>query len=194
MRFSTPYHLGYDPSIRLLHENAEEAQYEVVISSATEERVYRTISLLSNTNIDSILGRGTRVWKSHRIENGVEIGEPVALKDSWVDASEGREGTTYANILASATDSKKLETLKKYLLTVVTHGDVFIGDVLDQTRLPPTTSNSLREHKGPVTPGSLIARQIHYRIVYEEVCESSLHSSSSLRHIFKALGDACICK
>lgn len=190
------HELGFDPSVCLHHDDANGRQYEITVSSAAEQQVYRTLSLLSNTTPNAILGRGTRVWKAVRVENGTETGEPVALKDAWVDDDESREGTTYTNILASTTSSKTTETLKKYLLTVLSDGDVFVNGVLDCTRTilpqsadnPPHTDTN-NEYQCSVRPPS---RHIHYRIVYEEVCGQSLHYVSSLHTVFKALGDACI--
>lgn len=190
------HELGFDPSVCLLRDDANGHQYDITVSSAAEQTVYRTVSVLSDTTPDAIVGRGTRVWKAIRVENGTETGEPVALKDSWVDGGGGREGTTYTNILASTTGSKVTEILKKYLLTVLLDGDVFVNGVMDCTRiiLPQSADNSSHtdpdnENQRSVRPPS---RQAHYRVVYEEVCEASLHYVASLHTVFKALGDACI--
>ena len=202
--YAEPHELGFDPSIRLLPGDAEEVQYEITILCGTEEHVYRTISLLANTNPDIIHGRGTRVWKAMKIENGAEVGEPIALKDSWVDDELEREGTTYENILSSSSSSKTQATLRKNLLTVLAHGEVLINGVVDQVQA--TLSLGIKAEPGPSSSKNaefisimerqhllnVTYRQIHYRIAYKEVCGSHLHYASSLHRIFKALGDACI--
>ena len=69
-------------------------QYEISVrSTAGDVAVYRTIQSLDESGNSHLLGRGTRVWKAVRVQDGRDIGSPVALKDAWVEGSRQREGS-----------------------------------------------------------------------------------------------------
>ena len=69
-----------------------EPRYEVTVRAPTgEETCYRTIKLLSAAATAHLLGKGTRVWKAVRLVDGEPTGDPVVLKDSWVDEDRRRE-------------------------------------------------------------------------------------------------------
>ncbi|KAJ3555679.1 hypothetical protein NM688_g2445 [Phlebia brevispora] len=173
--------LGFDPSIRLLDTKCVPSQYEVKVNSAAgDEHIYHTLDMLSPGDAD-IVGRGTRVWKAVRINDGKAVGDPVALKDSWVSNRHDREGDVRARISESAAGSGHQTDLERSLLTVLAHGDVSVDGVVDCTR-PSTVTGEAEELCG--------RGQVHYRIVYKEVCES-LRSTASLFKVFKALGDVC---
>ncbi|KAF7795020.1 hypothetical protein EIP86_006164 [Pleurotus ostreatoroseus] len=201
--FAEIHDLGLDPSMQLLDDTkSQDAQYLVTVrTSDGGKMVYRTMSILSDTDRDSLLGRGTRVWEAVKMENGIEVGETVVLKDSWVDVSREREGATDARIRESATDDEHIAALKIILLTILAHGDVFVEQAPDFTKLLP--ADNIRQDasqagpsRQPLSTGvhstrsSTPRRRAHYRIVYQEVCRP-LHAVTSLFSVFKALGDAC---
>lgn len=92
--YAEPQDVGFDPTMTLLKQEDGTARYDILVRSETgEEQLYRTLELLHNQGAEYLVGRGTRVWKAVKIENGEEVGEPVVLKDAWVDHHRKREGT-----------------------------------------------------------------------------------------------------
>ncbi|KAJ3554316.1 hypothetical protein NM688_g3173 [Phlebia brevispora] len=192
--YADPRDLGFDLTVRLLEDDATEPRYEIEVRSSAEEvQVYRTLEVLSQGGQNTV-GGAARVWKAVKVENGEEVGEPVALKDSWVWEDRKREGHVDSSIRASCADDEQKAALGKSLLTVLAHGDVLIDGATDRTRAavtPPKASGKVPDSLGrdPVTQPYDRSR-IHYRIVYKEVCEP-LRSTSSLYTVFKTLSDAC---
>ncbi|KAF7795043.1 hypothetical protein EIP86_006187 [Pleurotus ostreatoroseus] len=149
-------------------------------------------SYFIDEKISNVNSRGTRVWKAVKVENGTVIGDPVALKDCWVDSHREREGNINARIRSSATLEVPTRILPLSLMTVLCHGDVLVSGTKDSTRIlrshesGPSHSrgtNDNREHQ------SSPAHQIHYRIVFQEI-GSDLDGATSLWVIFRALMDA----
>ena len=195
--FARPHELGFDPTMTPVPQPDGTLQYDIVVRSADgEKQVYRTQELLSISRIDYPVGKGTRVWKAVKLENGAERGEPVALKDSWVDEHRTREGYTIASINKSAVEDELTEAIKTALLTVETHGDVVVEGLLDRTRPFPTEDASTNSPAEASTSSSSCASPhhteslVHYRIVFKEVCEP-LAEESSISRIFRALVDIC---
>ncbi|KAF7790466.1 hypothetical protein EIP86_001421 [Pleurotus ostreatoroseus] len=90
--FARPDQLGWDPTMERV-EIGDQAQYQITVHSSDGDTLnYRTLGVLSDSGASRLLSRGTRVWKAVRIVNGEETGEPVALKDVWVDSDREREG------------------------------------------------------------------------------------------------------
>ncbi|KAJ3555678.1 hypothetical protein NM688_g2446 [Phlebia brevispora] len=188
--------LGFDPSISTLSNESGRLQYEITVRSTSgEDYVYHTLDVLSSGDSD-ILGRGTRVWKAIRIEDGKPSGEPVVVKDSWVSDRRDREGHINASIRESAGTEELKEIFDRSLLTVVAHGDVLIDGALDHTRVSLTqdidlSSGSSASEEQDVLKTRRDRRLVHYRIVYKEVCDHSLDSISSLYRLFSVLEEAC---
>lgn len=65
--------------------------------------------------------------------DGLEIGEPMVLKDCWIDCDRLREGDIMEAVLASAKGTEHEAVLRRALLTTIMHGDVHIGDEIDKT-------------------------------------------------------------
>jgi hypothetical protein len=83
--------------------------------------------------VEALRGRGTRVFEAYRLEGDKEVGAPVAIKDAWVDDDRPREAAILTRLLEEASgDDKGL--VKRYFLTVLSHGNVMIGDKVDHTR------------------------------------------------------------
>ena len=110
-------------------------QYDIAVGQADGTcQTYRTKSLLSDGGGVYLHGRGTRVWRAVRMENGEESGEVVALKDSWVDEYREREAAINSRILDAASTQGERDGLKDLMVNVASHGDVFIAGALDRTR------------------------------------------------------------
>ena len=91
------------------------------------------------------------MWSAIRIENGREVGEPIALKDAWVDDYRAREGTICSEILTSALSDIGRRNLQSVMPTVLLHGDVFVAGAQDETLF--------------VTVARRRTIQTHYRVV-----------------------------
>ena len=187
-----------------------ERQYDITVRSARgTEEVYRTLQLLACPERYRPKSRGTRVWKAVRLENGEPCGEPVVLKQAWVDVTREREGTMHTNILQAALSEECQSSLQDSLLTTLTHGDVFVAGRQDCTRRVPVddtddvddaeSASDLADHtasyvsstKGRVTSWwSSTIQQVYYRAVYKEI-GVPLHHLSSLKTVFSVLAEAC---
>ncbi|KAJ3559785.1 hypothetical protein NM688_g130 [Phlebia brevispora] len=186
--FAEHHQVGYDPTITVIKWDEDDVQCEIAVQTIPgEEHRYRTLQPLSGQEQEYLIGRGTRVWKVIRIEDGHEVGEPVVLKEAWVDSHREREGFIQSRIRAAGASTEYAEALKKALVTVLCHGDVFVDGAQDATR-------SLSEHDpsnvdNAADDSDLFGkRQVHYRIVFKEV-GTPLHDVTSLATVYKALGD-----
>ncbi|THH04754.1 hypothetical protein EW146_g10093, partial [Bondarzewia mesenterica] len=217
---ATRYLVGWDPTIAA-HEVGGKIYYDYTVQSAGGiETVYRTKKILSDIGADALRGRGTRVWEAVKLEGGKEVGEPVALKDVWIDHDRMREGNILEVLRKSALAPDVAERLEDCLLTVECHGDVIIGGSPDHTRdlmmrgkevkesiTVSTARNAVKSSGSKVATGSYIVAEdyhaqrkaksikyhpkIHYRIVFKEVCES-LFAITSLSVVFHVLSWATI--
>lgn len=181
------HELGFDPTMVALPPDSEgNLQYDITVHSGRNTvQVYRTLDVIFDAGSDRVLGRGTRVWKAVRVEGDNPVGEPVVLKESWVDAYRAREGDIDVRIRMAAlklTDDDRTR-LNDVLLTILDHGDVRIGDKTDRTPLLEPS----RKRKRKVSPNE---GQAHYRAVYQEVC-TSLRDETSLSAVFDALIVIC---
>lgn len=126
----------------LLMQDDGAAQYNILVRSETgEEQAYRTLELLYEQGAEYLVGRGTRVWKALKIENGEEVGEPVVLKDAWVDHHREREGTINSRVRESAITRNHRDVFDMGLLTILSHGDVFVAAAPDRTPWLPQGSD-----------------------------------------------------
>lgn len=211
--YATPQQLGWDPTM----VRQKNGQFDITVWSSTgQQSRYRTIKLLSNKDVDSTFGRGTRVWAVKELDSkGRQFGPELALKDNWIDSDRMREGFVYADLLKGYPDHAS-NPLCNFFLTVVTHGDVLIGGEQDNTetlilraslphdtplfdfgqarkRTIDATGNYRASEVGgdaPVEP-QLRSPRVHYRIVFKEVCKP-LFELSSLGDVFTALSHACV--
>ncbi|KAF9811597.1 hypothetical protein IEO21_06522 [Rhodonia placenta] len=136
--YASPSGLGWDTTMRCVTNGAEvddgSTRYDIdVRSSDGTTTTYRTIRLLSDTGSEYLRGKGTRVWLVRKMEDGVECGEPLVLKDSWVDSNLQTEGDNLHTIRNCETDPPTGDLLDKYLLTVSCHGKVYVDGKLDHT-------------------------------------------------------------
>ena len=167
--------------------------------------------MLSDRGASSLLGRGTRVWKAVRIVDGLECGDPVALKDAWVEGSRVREGENNERLKQSRVFVESEASFRSHFLTVECHGDVLVAGAQDCTAqlfttVPDPDADTLQSSSSEGTgtdvtsgPDKLPRRsgsshsQVHYRIVFKEV-GLPLAEITSLRTIFKVLSDVALCE
>ncbi|PSR97286.1 hypothetical protein PHLCEN_2v4349 [Hermanssonia centrifuga] len=199
--FAQRHQLGWDPTMKVLADSKQSTKYEITVRSENgEENTFRTWHSLSDSSTEQLLGRGTRVWKAIRTQDGKDCGEPVALKDAWVDHDREREGDVFTRLRQSGISAAHTVVLDKCFLTVQCHGDVFISGNRDCTVawLPSISQATPAANGAPVAgPSSAISadvphrQQAHYRVVFEEVGKP-LANETSLCTVFKILAGAAI--
>ncbi|PSS18947.1 hypothetical protein PHLCEN_2v3163 [Hermanssonia centrifuga] len=183
--FAEAHQLGWDPTMKSLADG----RIEIAVQSGNDgEALYRTINLLSDIGSADLIGRGTRVWKAVKMVNGEEFGEPVALKDSWVDYSRKREGAIHERIRESILATAQAELFTRHFLTVECYGDVLVLDEQDRTRPPQDHSLSSSPELALTSIHTSEYHQVHHRIVFKEV-GLPLSKVTSLLEVFNALGD-----
>ena len=191
-------------------------QYDITLHAEDgKNRVYRTQEVLSEPT--SARGKGTWVWKAVSLEEGVELGEPVVLKDCWMERGRPSEGDIMERICATLRPPLGHDQPSLSLLTIECHGDVFLDDsrdVLDCTRslgdmafapylLLPVSGRSHSADGSTTTTESTTTDEddvshrhwktpiprSHYRIVFKELC-TPLSDETSPVTIFSALANA----
>ena len=169
-------------------------QYDISVRSPDGHlTVYRTLDIIADRGAKNLRSKGTRVWKAVRLDDGVPVGEPVALKDCWVE-TEGREADIIAKLLQSPL-FVAMPDYARFFLTTDSHGDVFIDGK------PETTAICSRMNKkqppGYIKPDDELTELVpmfhffHYRIAFKEIGES-LNLCTSLATVFSVLADASI--
>ncbi|XP_006457559.1 hypothetical protein AGABI2DRAFT_123416 [Agaricus bisporus var. bisporus H97] len=109
--YATREQMGYDPTVHRIKDNEPRYVYEIPTDKGT--RYFKTIHLLAYRKGHSITGRKTRVWKAvevkgfkgNAINEELNGGKEVALKDVWLD-----EGST--------TEKEKLDVIFECLRTI----------------------------------------------------------------------------
>lgn len=195
--YAEPHELGWDLTMVMSHDGQ---QVDItVFSEHTSPIVYRTLELLSGSSTQGFGGRGTRVWKAVKLEDGHECGEPVALKDCWVDPACKPEAKNIEAIREATSTAEARSTIDRLLPDVVCHGDVFVDvglKILDYTRIFAFTEQTEQQTSCARTRCDITREQqqrraksplVHYRIVYKQVGQNTLHQESSLATIFGSL-------
>ncbi|KDN39675.1 hypothetical protein RSAG8_08703, partial [Rhizoctonia solani AG-8 WAC10335] len=117
---ATDAELGYDPNVVALPSNDPNSEpvYDITIhnSNTGTMSVYRTVEIISGVGVGSMVGRGTRVWKARRVENGEPAGPFYALKVIWVHSDRLAEDVLLKEI------KEKQPSYSQYFLTPVDHG------------------------------------------------------------------------
>lgn len=137
--YAEEHELGWDPTVEYCPAVGECGAFYIYTVHSTNERGeveatrFKTLECLSNLGAQALRGRGTRVWKVRKWADNQEIGEPMVLKDCWIDCDRLREGDIMEAVLASAKGTEHEAVLRRALLTTIMHGDVHIGDEIDQT-------------------------------------------------------------
>lgn len=195
--YAEPHELGWDSTMVMSHDGH---QVDITVSSQNARpSVYRTMELLSDLSTQGFEGRGTRVWKAIRLEDGRECGEPVALKDCWVNPACAPEAESIEAIREAASTAEARSTLDCLLPNVECHGDVLIDvdlKILDYTRIFAFMDQTERQNPGAHSRHEILREQqqrktkaslVHYRVVYKQVGRNTLHQESSLATIFGSL-------
>lgn len=101
---------------------------QYILSVRVDEQVFRrfvTVSPISLSGADGIIGRGTRVWAARELlDNGEQSDDIVAIKDYWIDADQEREGDVVQSIMDAAPDEAGRAKLKNHIVDILCHGDV----------------------------------------------------------------------
>jgi hypothetical protein len=246
--FANESELGWDPTIQreripeqvlsspggssseLEQEQVDATRYRITVHTRPAgddghecpvvETVYRTTRIIFDYGADALRGRGTRVFEARRLEDNVEVGEPVVIKDVWVDDDREREDRILSQLFDEADDKDK-ELVKKYFLTVLACGDVIIGGKVDHARdlitrgkdiptdckfyLPTKALNPRTEHLSSTGPAQSwdefelsrappeTHRQFAPKVHYRIVFKEvgkPLHEVRNLRNGFQLLVDA----
>jgi hypothetical protein len=113
LSFATEVELGYDPTITRVIQGTEEYHLRIQVKS----RTFITRKVLVDFAADSLLGRGTRVWRGHFED---EYDKVCVLKDMWVDTDRPTEGDILRD-LASAFELNPYPNtvFNDYFLTVI---------------------------------------------------------------------------
>jgi Fungal protein kinase len=136
--YASEVDLGWDPTIHRSVSANSSVRYKITVHQREAggklvEMSYLTTRLLYDSGAEALRGRGTRVFEAYRLEGDDEVGAPVAIKDVWLDDDRPREGATLTRLLEEASEDDK-PLVKKYFLTVLSDGDVRIGNKVDNTR------------------------------------------------------------
>src|ERR1700722_14511554 len=201
LSFASEIDLGWDPSIQRVLVDGKMC-YEIKVHEKQDEQifqsVYRTFKVVSDVGAIGLRGRGTRVFLAHPLdENGEVDGDPVVLKDVWVDVTRPREGQIREALLEAA-DEQDREVLKTHTMTIQDSGDVFINGEPDNTHtmlrklsipnratfclqpavhLPRNSylgegENSQRDYafqRAPHSPHRTYPDKVHHRVVFREI-------------------------
>jgi Fungal protein kinase len=105
--------LGWDPTVECYYHGSR-VYYDITVHSRINnevtERSYRTSQTLSDRSADALRGRGTRVFKARLLDaEGNETGNPVALKDVWLDNNRDREGDIMEEICNEVSSEDKIK-------------------------------------------------------------------------------------
>ncbi|KAJ3780436.1 hypothetical protein GGU11DRAFT_730966 [Lentinula aff. detonsa] len=130
--FSSAENMGWDPTITFSHlDSHNRRQYNIIVN----ERVYKTVTTLSDYSADNPLGRATRVWKVQDAQGNTRV-----LKDLWLEHVRLEEHQIYENILKDVENSatpqhkeKARNTVAKHLLTPLEHCRVKVSGITDTT-------------------------------------------------------------
>jgi hypothetical protein len=134
--------LGIDPTVKVVKDSDPvNLQYDYTVRVVTksdgsggdrvESHIYRTEHMINYDGAKSLRGRGTRIWKVHRVvDEKVDKTQPGVLKDFWVDDDRIPE----TEILEKIKNQPGLpEGFKDMFLTPISTGDVYINDKRDST-------------------------------------------------------------
>lgn len=202
--------IGLDPTIV---RSCDGQSYDIILGSQNSDpRTYRTCGLLFFTGKEllstgeellttsiELHGRMTRVWKAVRVKDGREVGEPVVLKDTWVNAPGPFEGDVLADLVADLPEDERLK-IRGHLPSVECHGNVYPYN--DRTTADSgcifAVSDDLSEQWSDTRGQPLWYRAItqkkdlvHYRIVFKDVCKP-LDKETSLAAVFRALSQIAL--
>ncbi|CCO31396.1 hypothetical protein BN14_05437 [Rhizoctonia solani AG-1 IB] len=147
---ANPIQLGYDPSIKIAPPTGTEPSYDITVYNPDtgETTIYRTTRMLSDIGVDSMVGRGTRVWKVQKLVNGVPTLPEYVLKDTWVYADREAEHIMLIEI------REEQPSYAQHFLTPLDYGYVPLDPNLPS--VPDNTDNMLGGRKSLRPTGKVI--------------------------------------
>ncbi len=180
--------IGLDPT---MDSSKDGNSYDItVFPQDGNTRKYRTLGLIAQVG-STLRSRVTRVWKAVRIEDGREVGEPVVLKDTWMDSERSSEGEILSNIVGDLPVEDQ-DKSRDFFPAIECHGKVYLDyerNALDAARSFTMADPSTEQLPDAQPLWHKIATQkgpVHYRIVFKDVCKP-LNKETSLATIFRAL-------
>ncbi|KAJ1309334.1 hypothetical protein OPQ81_006114 [Rhizoctonia solani] len=218
MMVATRVDLGYDPNMQTVVSNDEnsEPSYDITIHNPDngETNTYRTVGILSDVGADSMVGRGTRVWRVRQLVDGRLLGPEYALKDVWVHEDRVAEHELLWKIRREQAASSR------HFLTPIDHAFVPLNpttpDILDNTNNTLGRPKNLKPTKVqlhikiPVVPMSRASRSKSQRTGtrsgsrdsvghsddipnspdegHRKLCHLSQHPRKHYRIVFKEIG------
>lgn len=211
LTYAEEHQVGWDTTMKLLavpdSSPIQELMYDITVRAASGNVVYRTKRLINDIGARSIRGRGTRVWEANKVTDGAVTGDPVALKDSWVDADRMREADILQRLKSAGTGEDFDFVFSNTTLGVECYGDVFIDDRPDHTRQThtvrqaasgkfyplPLVNNAASFFSETVAPKSFALKltEQHHRAVFNMV-GSSLYEQNDPYVVFMALAQITI--
>ncbi|OSX58053.1 hypothetical protein POSPLADRAFT_1061146 [Postia placenta MAD-698-R-SB12] len=197
MMYANEAEVGWDPTIAYVLQDGEfvpgedgAPQLEILVQdeSRKPDVWYRTHRVLADHGAHGGPGRGTRVWEAYELtgQHGEKRGNPVALKDSWIDHNRPKEGQTMEDIHTSVKQSnpKDYKRLQKSLLTVLRHGAVSV-QIGRRWEVDHTRDLMRREFDVPPDHGSFKLRELYEDGINSEnikSMESSFPSNAGTGH------------
>ncbi|KAG8689022.1 hypothetical protein FRC11_004280 [Ceratobasidium sp. 423] len=170
--------LGYDLDIEAVspHDENLEPSYDITIHNPDTKKktVYRTIGIISDVGADSMVGRGTRVWKVRKFENGHLIGPIYALKDVWVHEDRDPEHLIIQKI------REQEPKYSRYFLTPIDFGFAPLNSA--SPSIPDSTHKTMCPQSN-LEPTRMVVHILFIRILGNRTTESqSQKTSSTSRH------------
>ncbi|KAJ3733075.1 hypothetical protein DFJ43DRAFT_277086 [Lentinula guzmanii] len=128
--FSSAENMGWDPTITFSHcDSDNRRQYNIIV----DEKVYRTVTTLSDYPVDNPLGRAARVWKVEDAQGNTRV-----LKDLWLEHDRLEEHQIYENIVKDVEQSAEpgfeeetMNAVVPHLLTPLGHCRVKVSGIAD---------------------------------------------------------------
>ncbi|KAF7794455.1 hypothetical protein EIP86_005589 [Pleurotus ostreatoroseus] len=201
--YAHPSNYGLDPTVTPVTGSNE--QYDIVVHVQDgPSRTFRTLKPLCKK--ETLLGKGTSVWKVVEIHNGRENGPPMVLKDYWVNPQRPSEGAICQKIVADFQMTHKTVSQAPFI-AVECYGDVYQDrdrrelldwagsldsddDDSDDSAGTPIVSRAQLLDELAVT-GTRSKCLVHHRIGFREVCKP-LSDEQSIPTIFRVLAEAAL--
>ncbi|CCO36307.1 hypothetical protein BN14_10440 [Rhizoctonia solani AG-1 IB] len=142
--------LGCDPSIKIAPPTGTKPSHDITVYNpdTDEPTTYLTTGILSDIGVDSMVGRGTPVWKAQKLVNGVPVLPECVLKDIWAYADREAEHVMFVRI------REEQPSYAQYFLTPLDYGYVPLDSKLPYA--PDNTDNMLGSRKNSHLTGKVM--------------------------------------
>ncbi|KAL1693076.1 hypothetical protein GGG16DRAFT_50199 [Schizophyllum commune] len=119
--FATPFHLGFDPTVRRIVVDGK-LHYEVdVVHRDGTQHMYRTVGIEYENPDAGLYSRAMRVFKAVQSPCESKDTHYVALRDYWLSEDARREAEVQYELLGQLKDTmqpKEYEALSRHFLTI----------------------------------------------------------------------------